>query len=45
MKRVSVLFGMFIGQSNMRAVSAGEVLGSIPRNNALMHMGITRMLV
>lgn len=44
-KRVSVLFGMFIGQSNMRAVSAGEVLGSIPRNNALMHMGITRMLV
>lgn len=44
-KRPSMLFGMFIGQSNMRAVSAGEVLGSIPRNNTLVHMDITRMLV
>lgn len=32
-KRVSVLFGMFIGQSNTRAASAAEVLGPIPRNN------------
>lgn len=45
MKRVSVPFGMFIGQSNMRAVSAGKVLGLIPRNNILVQMGITRMLV
>lgn len=44
-KRVSVLFGMFIGQSNMRAVSAGEVLGSVPRNDTLVHMDSTRMLV
>lgn len=44
-KRVSVLFGMFIGQSNMRAASAGEILGSIPRNNTLVHMDITRTLV
>lgn len=44
-KRVSVLFGMFVGQSNMRAVSAGEVLGSVPRSNTLVHMDFRRMLV
>lgn len=45
MKRVSVLFGMFVEQSNMRAVSAGEVLGSVPRSNTLVHMDFRRMLV
>lgn len=45
MKRVSVLFAMFVGQSNMRAVSAGEVLGSVPRSNTLVHMDFRRMLV
>lgn len=45
MKRVSVLFGMFVGQNNMWAASAGEIVGSIPRNNVLVHRDITRMLV
>lgn len=44
-RRVSVLFGMFAGQSNTRAVSAGEVLGLIPRNNALGRLEITGMFV
>lgn len=43
-KRVSVPLGMFVGRTYMRAVSAGKVMGLIPRNNILVQMGITRML-
>lgn len=44
-KRASLLFGMCCGHSKMKAVSVGEVLGSIPRGNSPLLKETTKMLV